>query len=92
MGLHDPFQHFKHKLQPKEGPGVKLAIWLLTIKGRESPQFPHVQVVCDIPLEISRQRLQLFLKPHFNRRFARKIMGPQSHGNLSYGNYETPTW
>jgi len=26
MGLHDPFGHLKHKLWPKEGPGVKLAI------------------------------------------------------------------
>jgi hypothetical protein len=24
MGLHDSFGHFKHKLWPKEGPGVKL--------------------------------------------------------------------
>jgi len=23
MGLHDPFGHLKHKLWPKEGPGVK---------------------------------------------------------------------
>jgi hypothetical protein len=26
MGLHDPFGHFKHKLWPKEGLGVKLVI------------------------------------------------------------------
>jgi hypothetical protein len=26
MGLHDPFEHLKHKLWPKEGLGVKLAI------------------------------------------------------------------
>jgi hypothetical protein len=26
MGLHDPFVHLKHKLWPKEGPGVELAI------------------------------------------------------------------
>jgi hypothetical protein len=26
MGLHDLFGHSKHKLWPKEGPGVKLAI------------------------------------------------------------------
>jgi hypothetical protein len=30
MGLHDPFGHFKHKLWPKEKPGVKLPIWLPT--------------------------------------------------------------
>jgi hypothetical protein len=26
MSLHDPFGHLKHKLWPKEGLGVKLAI------------------------------------------------------------------
>jgi hypothetical protein len=26
MGLHDPFGYLKHKLWPKEGPKVKLAI------------------------------------------------------------------
>jgi hypothetical protein len=26
MGLHDPFGHLKHKLWPKERPGVKLPI------------------------------------------------------------------
>jgi hypothetical protein len=26
MGSHDPFGHLKHKLLPKEGSGVKLAI------------------------------------------------------------------
>jgi hypothetical protein len=32
MGLHDPFGHLKHKLWPKDGLGVKLAIWLPTTK------------------------------------------------------------
>jgi len=39
MGLHDPFGHLKHKLWPNEGSGVKLPIWLPTIKSRESPNF-----------------------------------------------------
>jgi hypothetical protein len=55
MGSHDPFGHFKHKLWPKEGPRVKLTIWLLTTKSRKSPQFPCVQVVCNIPLERSQR-------------------------------------
>jgi hypothetical protein len=53
MGLHDPVEHLKHKLWPKEGPGIKLAIWLLTTKSQESPRFPYVQVVCQISLERS---------------------------------------
>jgi hypothetical protein len=32
MGSHDPFEHLKHKLWPKERPGVKLVIWLSTLK------------------------------------------------------------
>jgi len=36
MGSHRPFGHLKHKLWPKEKPGVKLTIWLSTIKSQES--------------------------------------------------------
>ncbi len=32
MGSHCSFGHLKHKLWPKEGPGVKLPIWFLTKK------------------------------------------------------------
>jgi hypothetical protein len=39
MGLHDPFGHLKHKLWLKERPGVKLAVWLPTIKSLASTQF-----------------------------------------------------
>jgi len=37
MGSHDPFGHFKHKLWPKERSGVKLTIWLPTIKSQDRP-------------------------------------------------------
>jgi hypothetical protein len=35
--------NLKHKLWPKEGVGVKLALWLLTIKSQESTRLPYVQ-------------------------------------------------
>jgi hypothetical protein len=38
MSLHHPFEHLKHKLWSKEGLGLKLAIWLPTIKSQESPR------------------------------------------------------
>jgi hypothetical protein len=76
MGLHDSFGHLKHKLWPKKRLGVKLTIWLPTIKNRESTRFPCVQVVYDIPLESSGRRLQLFFGSHLNQRFALKVMGP----------------
>jgi len=81
--------HLKHKLWPKEGPGVKLAIWLATTKSQESNRFPYVQVACDIPFESSRRGLQLCFRPHLNQRSARKIMGPQNCGSPNFGNSRT---
>jgi len=90
-GSYDPFGHFKHKLWPKEEPRVKLPIWLSTIKSQELPQFPWVQVVCNILLEIPWLGLQLFFRPHLNRRSAHKVMGPQSCGSPNCGNFGTFT-
>jgi hypothetical protein len=92
MNSHYPFGHLKHKLWPKERPGVKLAIWLLTTKSWESPQFPCVQVACNIFLKNSWWRLQLCFGPHFNWRSAHKVMGLQSYGSPNFGNFGTPTW
>ncbi len=52
--------NWKHKLWPKEGLGVKLPIWLPTIKSQESPRFPCFQVACHISLESSWRGLQFF--------------------------------
>jgi hypothetical protein len=92
MGLHDPFGHFKHKLWPKEGPRVKMAVWLLTIKSWESPQFPCMQVACKILLESCWWGIQLCFRPHLNQRSTRKVMCPQSCGSPNFGNFGTPTW
>ncbi len=93
MGLHDPFGHLTHKLWPKERPRVKLAIWLPTIKSRQSTWFPCFQVVCNIPLVRSWRGLKLCFKLHLNPRFAHKVMGPQSwDGSPNFGNFGTPTW
>jgi hypothetical protein len=85
MGLHDPFGHLKHKLWPKEGPKVKLAIWLPTTKSWESPWFLYVQVVCHIPLEIYRQRIQFCFKLHLNWKFAHKLWAPEVTGVPTLG-------
>jgi hypothetical protein len=81
MSSHDPFGHLKHKLWPKEGLQVKLAIWLLTIKSQESTWFLCMQVTWNIPLKSSQRGLQLCFRPHLNRRSAHKVRGPQL-GNL----------
>jgi hypothetical protein len=85
MGSHDSFSHFKHKIWPKEGPGVKLAIWLPPTKSQESPWFPCMQVASDILLESSRRGLQLCFSPHLNRRSVEKVMGPQSRRSPKFG-------
>ncbi len=90
MGSHDSFRHFKHKLWPKEGPKIKLVIWLPTTKSQESPWFPCVKVACDLSLESCQQGLQLCFRPHCNRRFAHKVMGPQRHGSPNFGNLPNP--
>jgi hypothetical protein len=46
MGLHDPFEYLKHKLWLKEGLGVKVSIWLLTIKSQKLPWITCLQMVC----------------------------------------------
>jgi hypothetical protein len=80
------------RYDPKEGPRVKLAIWLQTTKNQESLQCPYVQVACYIPLERSWLRLQLCLKPHFNHRSIDKIIGFQSGKSSNFGNFRTLTW
>ncbi len=89
MGSHDPFGHLKHKLWPKERSRVKLAIWLPTTKRQKSTQFPCVQVVCNMPLKIYQRGLQLCFRPHPDRRFAHKVIAPQSRGNSNLGNFGT---
>jgi hypothetical protein len=77
MGSHHPFEHLKHKLWPKERSGVKLAIWLLTIKTRESTQFPCVQVACHIPLKSSRWGYNFALDLISIRSLHTKLWGPK---------------
>jgi hypothetical protein len=92
MGLHDPFEHLKHKLWSKQKPGVKLAVWFPTTKSQESTRFPCVQVACAILLESSQWELQLCFKLHLNRKFSHKIMAPQNCKSHNFGNFEIPIW
>jgi hypothetical protein len=85
MGSQYSFGHFKHKLWPKERPGVKLAIWLLTTKSQELTWFPYAHVAWDIPLKSSWWGLQLCFKPHLNQRSTHKVMGPKVVGVPTLG-------
>jgi hypothetical protein len=67
----------------KRKPGIKLAVWLLTTKSRESTQFPCLQVACHILLEIFRWGLQCYVRPILigglqTSLWAPKVVGVQS--------------
>jgi hypothetical protein len=51
MTSHGPFEHLQYKLWSKEGPGVKLAVWLPSTKSGELTRSWCVQMECDTPLE-----------------------------------------
>jgi hypothetical protein len=89
MGLHVPFEDLKHKLWRKQGLGVKMPIWLLTTKNRESPWFTCMHVACHILWESFQQKLQLCFIPHLNWRFEQKVLGSQSCENLNFENFKT---
>jgi len=96
MGSHHPFEHLKHKLWPKERPGVKLAVWFPTTKSQELPWFPCVQVACDIPLKRSQWGYNFALDLISIRGLHTKLWGPKimkvpilGISGLPFGNPET---
>ncbi len=82
----------QHKLWSKEGPGVKLAIWLRTTKSQESTRSQCVQVECDTLLESSWGELQVFFRPYPNWRSELGVMSSQSLGSPNWDTFETPPW
>jgi hypothetical protein len=92
MALHDPFGHLQPKLWAKEGPGVKLSVWLLTTKSWESTSSRHLQKECNMTLESSQGELQLWFRPHSNRRSEPGDMSAQSPGSPIRDSFGTPHW
>ncbi len=92
MASHGPFGHLQHKLWQKKGLGIKLIIWLPTIKSRESTQPRCVQVECNTPLESSRRKIQVYFRPHLNWRSEQGVMTLQSPGSLNRDNFRAPPW
>jgi hypothetical protein len=78
MASHWQFGHLQPKLWAKEGPGVKLAIWLLTTKSRESTCSRRALGECDMALESSLWGLQLWFRPRPDLRSGRGAMESQS--------------
>jgi hypothetical protein len=92
MALHEPFGHLQPKLWAKEGPGVKLAVWLPTTKSRESTSSRRLQKECDGALQSSRGELQLWFRPHSNRRSEPGDMSVQSPESSTRDSFGTPPW
>jgi hypothetical protein len=92
MASHEPFGHLQHKLWLKEGPRVKLAVWLPTTQSRESTRSWCVQVECDTPLKSSQGKLQVRFRPRPDRRFEREVMNAQSPESPNRDNFGTPLW
>jgi hypothetical protein len=80
LASHWPFGHLQPKLWAKEGPGVKLAVWLPTTKSRESTSSRRLQRECDMALESSWGELQHWLKPRSNQTWQSGDMSSQSPG------------
>jgi hypothetical protein len=83
---------YSTQLWSKEGPGVKLAVWLSTTKRRESTRLRCVQVECDTLLESSWEELQVCFRPHPNQRSELGVMSSQSPRSPNWDNFGTPPW
>jgi hypothetical protein len=78
MTSHRSFGHLQPKLWAKEGPGVKLAIWLPTTKSRESTSSRRCLEECDMALESSWRELQLWFRTRPDPSLGRGAMAVQS--------------
>jgi len=78
MASHWPFGHLSPKLWAKEGPGVKLAIWLPTTKSRKSISCRPPNRECGTSLKRSRRGLQLRFRPRCDPRSGRVATTSQS--------------
>jgi hypothetical protein len=81
MASHWSFGHLQLKLWAKEGPGVKLVVWLPTTKSRESTSSRCPIRECDMALERSLRGLQLWFRPRCNPTPQSGVMAVQSFGS-----------
>jgi hypothetical protein len=82
MPSHWQFGHLKPKLWAKEGPGVKLPVWLPTTKSRESTSSRRPIWACNMALERSQRGLQLWFRPRRDPTLQSGVMAVQSFGSL----------
>jgi hypothetical protein len=92
MASYGPFGHLQPKLWAKEGPGVKLLVWLPTTKSQDSTSSQRCLKECDMALKSSRWELQLWFKPHLDPSLGQGAKSIQSPRTLTRDSFETPTW
>ncbi len=93
-GLALAIQTSAAQVMAKEGPGVKLAVWLLTTKSQESTSFQRRLEKCDTVLASSWQKLQHWFRTRPNPSLGRGVMAAQSFGSptgtISGFHFESP--
>jgi len=78
MASHWPFGHLSPKWWAKEGPGVKLAVWLPTTKSQESTSSQPPNWECEMSLKRSWRGLQLWFRPRRDQTLKSGVMSSQS--------------
>jgi hypothetical protein len=92
MPSHEPFGHLQPKLWAKEGPRVKLVVWLPTTKSWESTQIRRQQVECNMALKSSWGGLQVWFRLYPDRRLGWEVMFAQSLESPNWDSFGTPLW
>jgi hypothetical protein len=92
MASHWPFGHLEPKLWAKEGPGVKLPVWLPTTKSQEWTSSWRLLRECDTALKSSWRELQLLFRPCPDSSLKRGAMSIQSSRTPTRDSFGTPTW
>jgi len=81
MASHWQFRHLQPKLWAKEGPGIKLAVWLPTTKSQESTSAWRRLEECDTALKSFRQELRHWCRTCPDSSLGRGAMAVQSSGS-----------
>jgi len=92
MASHCPFGHLQPKLWEKEGPGVKLPVWLPTTKSRELTFSWRRLKECDTSLKRSWWELQLWFKARPDLSLGQGAMTVQSLWTPTRDSFRIPTW
>jgi hypothetical protein len=92
MASHWSFGHLQPKLWAKEGPGVKLAVWLPTTKSRESTSSRRLQMECDGAWKTLEESYNFGSDLTPIRGRERGVVGVQSPGSPTRDNFGTLTW